>query len=178
MRKLLYLLPLLAVSMTACLDDKDSDYYSEWKKQNDEYLVNLQNEVDAGTSEYTRIGADWAPRDNVYVKWHNDRTETEKNLSPMSTSTVDITYAMENIEGTALGDSYSSVTWGDSIYRSKPNQNIAGMWIAMLNMHVGDSVTMIIPYLSGYGAKENGVIKPYTNLIYHVKMKSIQKYEY
>ncbi|MDE5790237.1 MAG: FKBP-type peptidyl-prolyl cis-trans isomerase [Muribaculaceae bacterium] len=178
MRKLLFFIPLMAIILTGCLGDDNNDYYSDWKKQNDDYLANLESEVNAGRSEYTRFVPDWAPQNSVYVKWHNDRSQTLKNLSPLSTSTVDITYAMENIEGTDLGDSFSATTWGDSIYRSQPNQNIAGMWIAMLNMHVGDSVTMIIPYLSGYGARQMSAIKPYSNLIYHVKMKAIPKYEY
>lgn len=178
MRKLLLFIPLLAIILTGCLGDDNNDFYSDWKKQNDDYLANLENEVNSGQSEYTRIVPDWAPQNSVYVKWHNDRSLTSKNLSPLSNSTVDITYAMENIEGKDLGDSFSATTWGDSIYRSQPNKNIAGMWIAMLNMHVGDSVTMIIPYLSGYGARQIGTIKPYSNLIYHVKMKAIPKYEY
>lgn len=178
MRKLLFIIPVLAVVLSGCLGDNKNDYYSEWKRQNDAYLADLESKTASGTSEYTRIIPDWAPQNSVYVKWHNDRSATAKNLSPLSNSTVDITYAMENINDEALGDSYSSTTWGDSIYRSRPNQNIAGMWIAMLNMHVGDSVTMVIPYTSGYGAREMGKIKPYSNLIYHVKMKAIPKYEY
>ncbi|MDE6296745.1 MAG: FKBP-type peptidyl-prolyl cis-trans isomerase [Muribaculaceae bacterium] len=178
MRKILYLFPILTILLTGCLGDDSKNQYADWKKQNDNYIVALESEVAAGKSEYTRLSADWAPQNSVFVKWHNDRSETSKNLSPLSNSTVNITYAMEDIDGTALGDSYSTTTWGDSIYQSKPNQNIAGMWIAMLNMHVGDSVTMIIPYLSGYGARAMSNIKPYSNLIYHVKMKEVVKYEY
>ena len=177
MRKFPYFLPLFSLLLTSCLGDSDSDYYSEWKKQNDEYIANLEAEVAAGTSEYTKFVPDWAPKNSVFIKWHNDRSETEKNLSPLSNSTVDITYAMENIEGTKLGDSFSSKTWGDSIYRSQPNQNIVGMWIAMTNMHIGDSVTMVIPYPSGYGDRVSSNLKPYTSLIYHVKMKAIPKFE-
>ncbi|MBD5183422.1 MAG: hypothetical protein HDS97_00800 [Bacteroidales bacterium] len=179
MKKYLFLLPLLSLGLTSCLgdDDDNSDKYADWKKQNDEYLVNLENEVKAGRSEYTRISANWAPQSSVFIKWHNDTTLTRKNLSPLSTSTVDIKYALEDIEGNELGDSYSS-SLGDSIYRSRPNQNIVGMWIAMQNMHVGDSVTMVIPYLSGYGTSGVSAIKPYSNLVYHVKMKAVPKYEY
>lgn len=169
----------MAAALSGCLGDNEvNKEYADWKAQNDAYISMLESEVAAGRSEYTRLSAEWAPQNSVFVKWHNDRSLTEKNLSPLSTSTVDITYAIENIEGTSLGDSFSAYTWGDSIYRSQPNQNIAGMWIAMLNMHVGDSVTMIIPYPSGYDARNMGAIKPYTNLIYHVKMKGVPQYEY
>ncbi|MDE6028021.1 MAG: FKBP-type peptidyl-prolyl cis-trans isomerase [Muribaculaceae bacterium] len=180
MRKIFLSLPLLLMGlvMTGCLGDDVPKEYVGWKEQNDAYLVALENEVAAGRSEYTRFSAEWAPQNSVFIKWHNDRSPTSSNLSPLSTSTVDIIYDMENIDGTKLGNSFSSTTYGDSIYRSQPNQNIAGMWIAMLNMHVGDSVTMIIPYLSGYGARQMSAIQPYTNLIYHVKMKGVPQYEY
>ncbi len=177
MKKIIFVIPLLALLLTACLGDGPKDEYDDWRTQNDTYIQYVESEL-MPKEGYTKIVPEWAPGNSVYVKWHNDRSLTEKNLSPLSNSTVDITYAMENINGTNLGDSYSSHVWGDSIYRSQPNQNIAGMWIAMLNMHVGDSVTMIIPYLSGYGARAMGSIKPYSNLIYHVKMKAIPKYEY
>ncbi|MDE7412374.1 MAG: FKBP-type peptidyl-prolyl cis-trans isomerase [Muribaculaceae bacterium] len=180
MKKILFIYPALAlcsIIFNGCLKGHDNDYYSDWRKQNDEWIANLESEVAAGRSEYTKFSADWAPQNSVFVKWHNDRALTQKNLTPLSTSTVDITYSMENIEGKNLGDSFSVTTYGDSIYRSQPNQNIAGMWIAMLNMHVGDSVTMVIPYLSGYGAKAQGGILPYSTLIYHVKMKNVLRYE-
>ena len=44
-------------------------------------------------------------------------------------------------------------------------------------MHVGDSVTMVIPYNSAYGENYNGRIKPYSNLIYRVKFKEIVAFE-
>ena len=175
MKRLLYLLPLLA--LTGCLDDDNEDYYSEWKAQNDQYISQLDASTLAGTSGYTKIVPDWGSLNSVYMKWHNDRSLTAGNLKPMSNSTVDITYAMENINGESLGDSFSATTWGDSIYRSKPNQNIVGMWAAMLEMHVGDSVTMVIPYASGYGITSTGSISPYSTLIYHVKMKGVPAYE-
>ena len=177
MKKLLYIVPLLALIMTGCLGDGPENEYAGWKSQNDAYIQNIESEVAAGRSEYTRFSPEWAPQNSVFIKWHNDRALTQSNLSPLSTSTVDITYEMEDIDGNYLGNSFESLL-GDSIYRSQPHQNIAGMWIAMLNMHVGDSVTMVIPYLSGYGARQMSKIKPYSNLIYHVKMKAVPKYEY
>lgn len=177
MNKLIYTLPLLLVALSGCLKDEDGGEYKEWKKQNDAYLANLENETALGKSGYTKFVPSWATSNSVFIKWHNDRSATASNLSPLSNSTVNITYAMEDIDGKSLGDSYSAAK-GDSVYQSKPNANIVGMWAAMLEMHVGDSVTMVIPYISGYGARSISGIKPYSNLIYHVKMKEIVKYEY
>ena len=177
MTKIIYALPLLLLGLTSCLGDDDKDPYKEWRIKNDNCTATLASEVAAGISEYTKVVPSWATSNSVFIKWHNDRALTAANLTPLSNSTVNITYQMEDIEGNDLGDSFTSLL-GDSIYQSKPNQNIVGMWAAMLEMHVGDSVTMVIPYISGYGAREMKKIKPYSNLIYHVKMKEVVKYEY
>ncbi len=177
MRKILYILPLMAFLMTGCLGDDSVTDYSAWKQQNEDYVTEMENLTENGEKVYTKVVPDWSPNDFVLIKWHNDRSLTEKNLRPLSNSTVNITYAMEDVEGTSLGDSYSMTTYGDSIYQSMPNENITGMWIALTTMHVGDSVTMVIPATSGYGAVSTGSILPYSTLIYHVKMKSVPKYE-
>lgn len=155
--------------LSSCLHG-ESDDYEEWRQTNDAYIAALD------TTEYHLIVPKWAPQNSVYIKWHNDRSLTAQNLVAMSNSTVDIKYELENIEGTKLGNSYSAVR-GDSVYQSKPNNNIVGMWIAMTTMHVGDSATLVIPYPSGYGSQLSGSIKPYTNLIYHVKIKDVKAYE-
>lgn len=163
-------LPALLTILSSCLKGEMDDY-DAWREQNDEYVKAIDTKV------YTKVVPVWAPLNSVYIRWHNDTTLTRRNLRPLSTSTVNIKYEMENILGEKLGNSYSSTTYGDSIYQSQPNQNIIGMWAALTTMHVGDSVTMIIPYNSAYGSGAQGSVKPYSNLIYHVKMKEIVDYE-
>ncbi len=175
MKKILLLLPVFAFLLSSCLkDDENLTEYTEWKNKNDEYMTKMENLTENGEKVYTKVVPSWATLDYVLIKWHNDRSLTENNLVPMSTSTVNIKYEMEDIEGNALGNSYSST---DSIYQSCPNQNIVGMWAAMTSLHVGDSVTIIIPAMSAYGSSSRGSIKPYSALIYHMKMKSIPSYE-
>ncbi len=84
---------------------------------------------------------------------------------------------MEDINGKYLGDSYSMTQYGDSIYQSMPNENIIGMWVAMTSLHVGDSVTLVIPAGSAYGSASRSPIEPFSTLIYHMKMKGVPKYE-
>lgn len=178
MKKAIFFLPLLAFIFSSCLgDDDNTDDYSAWRKQNEEYVARMEILTGNGAPVYTKVVPSWAPGDFVLMKWHNDRSLTEKNLVPLSNSLVKIKYEMEDIEGNSLGDSYSSTTYGDSIYQSRPNQNIVGMWAALTSMHVGDSVTMIIPAVSAYGSSATGKIKPYSALIYHVKMKGIPAYD-
>ncbi|MCM1369991.1 MAG: FKBP-type peptidyl-prolyl cis-trans isomerase [Candidatus Amulumruptor caecigallinarius] len=160
---------LMVVMLPSCLDDSP-ETYDDWRQENETYLENIN------TQEYTRVSPDWAPQNAVYIKWHNDRSSTADNLVAISNSTVDIIYEMEDIKGNKLGNSYYATT-GDSVYQSRPNANITGMWIAMTTMHVGDSATVIIPYSSAYGSTARGKILPFSNLIYHMKIKSIPAYE-
>ncbi|MDE6339066.1 MAG: FKBP-type peptidyl-prolyl cis-trans isomerase [Muribaculaceae bacterium] len=177
MKKLLYLLPLFGLILSSCMDSEDTPSYTEWKKQNEEYVKKMEELTENGQKVYTKFVPEWAPGDFVLIKWHNDRSLTEKNLKPLSNSTVNIKYELEDINGNSLGNSYSTTTYGDSIYQSLPNENIIGMWVALTNMHVGDSVTLVIPAESGYGSASLSSIQPYSTLIYHVKMKGVPKYE-
>ena len=176
MKKIIFFLPLMVFLLTGCLDDNTIDY-SDWKKKNDDYVAAMEALTENGEPVYTKIVPSWSPNDFVLIRWHNDRSLTEKNLSPLSNSLVNIKYELEDIEGNSIDNSYSLTTHGDSIYQSRPNNNIVGMWAAMTAMHVGDSVTLVIPAVSGYGASTVGSIKPFSALIYRVKMKSIPSYD-
>ncbi|MBD5305809.1 MAG: FKBP-type peptidyl-prolyl cis-trans isomerase [Bacteroides sp.] len=153
--------------LTGCLKS-NLDEYETWKDTNDAYLTTINQ------TEYQKIAPDWAPLNPVYIKWHNDRNLTASNLTPMSTSTVDVVYELEDINGTKIENTYSKA---DSVYTSTVNQNVVGMMIALTSMHVGDSVTLIVPYASGYGAQIRDSMLPYTNLIFHMKLKNIRSFE-
>lgn len=169
-----FILPLLAGATLACVGTSclksDVDDYESWKNENDAWLKTID------TNEYLKVAPDWAPENYIYVKWHNDRSLTEKNLVPFSTSTVKTKYEMTDINGKALGNSYTAST-GDSVYQTQPQKNIVGFCAVLTMMHVGDSVTVIIPYNSAYGSESRGSILPYSNLIYHTKLKEIVAFE-
>lgn len=156
--------------LASCLKGGLADEYQQWRETNDQYIADIDRD------EYEEIVPDWAPQNSVFIKWHNDRELTKNNLVALSNSTVEIKYELENIYGDKLDNSYS-VASGDSVYRSKPSNNVVGMWIAMTTMHVGDSATVIVPYPSGYGTTMTNSILPYTNLIFHMKVKGISAYE-
>lgn len=160
-------LPLLL--LPSCLKGEIDDL-EVWKAENDKWLETTD------FSGYERVAPSWAPQNFIYIKWHNDRKLTENNLVPMSTSTVKTKYEMEDINGKRLGNSYAAST-GDSVFQTIPKNTITGFGAALTMMHVGDSVTIVIPYNSAYGSKTQGSIQPYTNLIYHTKLKEIVAYE-
>lgn len=154
--------------LPSCLKG-EMDEYEKWRDVNDAYVRAID------TTEYQKITPDWAPGNSVYMKWFNDRSLTANNLVPLVTSTVSVTYRMKNIEDKDLGSSYTA--GGDSLYTNVVNKNIVGFQIALMQMHVGDSVQVIIPYKSGYGSTLTGSVTPYSNLIYNVKLVSIPAYE-
>lgn len=46
-----------------------------------------------------------------------------------------------------------------------------------MNMRVGDSARIVIPYNLGYGSSNSGVIKPYSTLVFDLKLVDIPYYE-
>lgn len=167
-KKTLFVAGVLAsVAFAGCIKS-EADDYENWRKVNDAYTAAID------LSEYEKVTPEWAPLNSVYIKWHNDRRLTADNLVPMSTSTVVTKYELEDINGKKIENSYSRQ---DSAYVSAPNGNILGMWIAMTTLHVGDSVTLIVPYQSGYGAEVRSGLQPYTNLIFHMKLKGVKAFE-
>lgn len=179
MKKLIFFsLALLGASiMTSCLKD-DSDPYEEWRNTNNTWLdqqMSLKNHD--GSPYYEKVGAVWNPNAYVLMHWHNDRSLTAKNLVPLSTSTVDIKYHLRDCQGAPKDSSYLRATPADSIFRSRVNESIEGWVIGVTNMHVNDSVTMIVPYQYGYGAAQRGSILPYSVLVFDLKLKGIPGYE-
>ena len=165
------------IMLSACFEDKDSipEKYREWKEQNEKYMADAEAMTDEnGKLHYEKIIPSWAPEAFALVHWHNDRSQTEKNLSPMDNSLVSITYQLLDINGKELSSSFDRT---DSLYTSRPSNNIIGVWVALTNMHIGDSVTMVIPSQAGYGEASHGGITPYSTLVYNVKMKAIPAYE-
>lgn len=163
--------------LSSCLKDNEVDY-SEWEQANTKYVAEHEAMTENGSPVFTRLAPTWAPAAFTLVKWENDRSKTEGNLKPMDNSLVRVQYALENINGTRLSDSYSATaSYGDSIYQCRPMDNIVGFWHTLTEMRVGDEVTCIIPAVAGYGNVQQGSIPPYSTLIYKIKLVSIPRYE-
>lgn len=167
----------LSLLLTSCFHD-DDDKYKEWRMQNQQYVVDMQNLRENGEPVYTTIRPDWAPGNFVLMRWHNDRALTEKNLVPLYNSTCRVKYKASTIEE-AIDSSYNLTTWGDSLYQCKPSGAIIpGFSLALQNMHIGDSCTVVIPYFMAYDyAMTSKIKKPFTTLIYDIKLVSIPAYE-
>lgn len=176
------LLSGILLTTTSCFDDKDKDNdttdYTEWKERNEEYINKqaLRTNED-GSPFYEKIVPSWATGTFVLIKWHNNRAITADNLSPLDNSTINMKYDLMDIEGNVIDSSYALKNKGDSIYQTRPSQMIVGVRAALPVMHIGDSVTLVLPYSAGYGNISNGKIKPFSTLTFHIKLVAIPGYE-
>ena len=174
---ILGIIGMSATLLSGCMNDEIETVYEkfkDWRIQNEQYIADEEGKTEAGLPYYTKLAPNWAPDAYSLVHWHNDTMLTRKNLVPMDNSTVEFTYELFDIEGNKIQDSFSNV---DSVYTSQPNTNIVGVWYPLTRMHEGDSVTIVMPYQAAYGARTQGSIKPYSALIYNIKLKKVKAYE-
>lgn len=171
-------LPAFLLTLSSCLGDNDNDNYSEWFQRNAEYITKAEAETVGGKKVYEKIIPDWDKASFTLLKWHNDRSLTASRLSPLDNSTINVKYLLTNIDGDTIDSSYRLTQYGDSLYQCRPCDMITGFWIATTSMHVGDSVTAVIPYMAGYGITGSNAVLPYSTLIFQIKLDSIVAYEY
>ena len=166
---------LIAPCLSSCLGDNDNKYdYTAWKNENESYFIRMEDSIGPDRKKvFTKITPVWAPGVSILAQWHNDTTLTMKNLKPMDNSTVDVVYKGSYYNGVAFDSSYSEV---DSVRTFTPTSLIVGFWTMLTNMHVGDSVTCVIPQNAGYGASSSSIM-PYSTLVFNIKLKAIKAYE-
>ncbi len=176
----LFILTSLAGMFTTSCGDDDNvwDDYKEWRIANEEFYDEQRFLIEDGANVYQTVIPSWNPSANILMRYLNDRKQTEGNLSPLLTSTVDVKYIGRLYNGVAFDSSYRlTASYGDSIFRTTPGSVIQGWTIALMNMRVGDSARIVIPYNMGYGSSGSGAISPYSTLVFDVKLVDIPYYE-
>lgn len=173
------LLPMLA-ALVACNSDDDNTWEKnrDWRERNVRYFRSMRDSVDAnGNLYYQTVYPDWNPSAEILVHYFNDRALTAGNLRPLYTSTCDVIYYGQLIDATPFDSSYRQTQYGKAIMRMTPQKTITGFAIALTNMHVGDSVEVLIPYELAYGDRQSNLIKPYSTLKYNMRLVDIAGYE-
>ncbi len=165
-------LPMALALLSSCLgkDDDDVDLQG-WISENAEYITKAEE-----GGGYDKVVPKWDPATFVLMKWHRHGNSVNR-LKPLDNSTIDVTYLLTNVRGDTLDSSFSQTTYGDSIFRCRPNEMITGFWAATTNMNIGDSVTAVIPYTSGYGITGSGSVLPYSTLIFNIKLVDIPGFD-
>ncbi|MCC8071754.1 MAG: FKBP-type peptidyl-prolyl cis-trans isomerase [Bacteroidales bacterium] len=169
---------ILLLAITSCGSDDIYEEYTNWRNANVEWYDAQAALLDEnGNSFYTTLRPTWYAGSGVLIHYFNDRNSTLGNLSPLITSTVDVKYIGRLYDDTVFDSSYTNTTYGDSIYRCLVSDNINGWQVALLNMRVGDSVRVVIPYDQAYGSSSTGSILPYSMLQFDIKLVDIYRYE-
>ncbi|MFG6382577.1 MAG: FKBP-type peptidyl-prolyl cis-trans isomerase [Muribaculum sp.] len=159
------------VTLMSCKDDNNLDDYKEWRSLNNNWLSEL--ELSSG-SYYRKVIPSYDKGQYVLMHWFNDRNTTAGNLQPYYTSTVAVKYIGRLYNDEAFDSSYLAT---DSLFVTKVNAVIPGWTIALQEMHVGDSVEVVIPYQSAYGTTGSGKILPFSNLKFNIKLVDIPNWE-
>lgn len=184
MKKILWFIVVAAVIpfLPACNND-DNEYdlntFKAWKDQNEQWLKEMQAKKNPdGTPYYKTIVPSWNTGAFILMHYFNDRAETADNLSPLYTSTVDVRYIGYNCEDEPFDSSTLENAYGKlGIRRFQCNAVIQGWSIALMDMKVGDTAEIIVPYEIAYNTSNTGTILPYSNLRFNVRLDDIYRYE-
>ena len=183
MKKLIWLIATVVVvsCFYACNKDEDVDLneYNYWKQQNESWIKEMENlKTPEGEPYYTKLIPTWNKGAYILIRYFNDRAETAGNLVPLYTSTVDVRYIGYNCEGEPFDSSTVDNSYGKlGVRRFAVNELIQGWSIALMDMHVGDTAEIVIPYDIAYGTTYTGTILPYSALRFNVRLEDIYLYE-
>ena len=178
-KSLICLIPATVAALSSCSFDDNNDstweQYAEWRQINEQWLDEQASLTGPdGKPLYTKVVPAWNENAYVLMHWYNDTMVTKDNLRPLYTSTIDVKYIGRLYNDEPFDSSYLNTQPADSIYRCLVSTNIPGWVIAMERMHVGDSVSLLIPYAQGYGSSSAGsLIKPYSALQFDIKLVDI-----
>ena len=184
MKKLLLCAAVLGTMLSvasSCKGDEDKttwEEYADWRETNELWLEELSARKNPdGSPYYNVVVPSWNPGAYVLMHYFNDRALTEGNLSPLSTSTVDVRYIGHLCDGEPFDSSYTLTAYGDGVARMRIDNTIQGWMIALPQMRCGDSAEIVCPYGVAYGSQTVGDIKPYSALRFNVRLVDIAKYE-
>jgi FKBP-type peptidyl-prolyl cis-trans isomerase FklB len=177
MKKIFYFISAIIAltAFTACMDDDDDDKtmskYKDWYNENATWLDKQAALKNAnGSAYYSKIVPSWDPSQYVLIHYFNDTTETKNNLKPLYTSYCTVNYTLNLCTDTII-DSATS-------YTAALNGGLIDGWaIALMNMHVGDTAQIVVPYQSAYGTSGTTGINPYSNLRFNIRLVDIANYE-
>ena len=171
LNRLPLLLGLLALAFTSCQTEEEKTWnkFKDWRETNENWLTEQRL-----TGQYQRIVPEWNQDIYILIRYLNDRSKTEGNLTPLYTSQCAVKYKGMLYDGTAIDSTY---TLTDSITTINPANVISGWLAALENMRVGDHAEVLIPYQAGYGSSEINEILPYSALKFDIELRGLYNYE-
>jgi len=185
-KKLLFILGIAAIatSFASCNADDDTstsiEEYQAWYDTNVAWLNSELTKTNPdNTPFYEPVTPTWAVGQKIYMHWFNDRSETAGNLRPYKTSYVSTYYKGYLCNGSLFDESEGKAQNKEDkdLFTGQVAQFISGWQIALQNMHVGDTVQILVPYDLAYGQSGSGSIQPYSALRFNMRLVDIPYYE-
>ena len=167
-----FLFAFFLCGMFACKDDAEDTVtrYLKWNKQNMAYFENAKTLTDEnGSLYYEEVCPNWDTTSCVLMHHYTYGESTE---TPYYTSFIKVCYRGELIDGTGFDSTHVSST---NPMEAKLSSLVDGWAAALEKMHPGDSCRVVIPQNLGYGASSSGAIKPYSTLIFDIKLLEITR---
>lgn len=161
------------VLVTSCDKNDDVDKtemtLKEWQEYNNQWLIEQATKTNSdGTAYYQRCVMPTDPQS--YVLMHRIGEEHTGNLKPLYSSTTKVNYTLKLANDSVIDNGTLETQLNSSGY-------ISGWGLAIMQLHVGDSAQFVIPYALGYGTAGNGVVPPYSNLQFNIRLLDITGYE-
>jgi FKBP-type peptidyl-prolyl cis-trans isomerase FklB len=176
MKKLFYYISavLAMTAFSACLsdnDDSDLSQYTDWLNTNTAWLNEQAALKNAdGSAYYTKITPSWDSSEYVLMHFCEDPSANAGNLKPIYTSACKVNYTVRLYDGTLI-DSAAN-------YTAALNSGLIDGWaIAVMNMHVGDTAQVLMPYQAAYGTSGTTGIDPFSALRFNIRLVDITNYE-
>jgi FKBP-type peptidyl-prolyl cis-trans isomerase len=152
--KIIILLGFLSIVLGACVQDTVSPEDEELTK------LNAYIKIHYPDAEPTKSGLYFIPQKTGYGN------------KPLTNDSLTIHYIGKLIDGTEFDNTYTdeeafTYVVGGSI------EVISGFREGILLMREGQTAVFIMPSTLAYGARQNGLIPPYSSLIFEVELRKI-----
>ncbi len=168
------LIPALAAALGSCNNDGKSTWeeYADWRHYNQDWLTEMSQKTNEdGTPYYRNVVAPWDPEAFVMMHLFPSDTVNTGNLKPLYTSTTKVNYTVRLANDSLIDRAAGFVSTLNS------SGLIDGWALAIMELNVGDSAEFIMPYNVAYGETGYGLISPYSNLRYGIRLVDIPYYE-
>ncbi len=174
---------LLVPVVSSCSDSDENDNdagtlwdrYEEYRETNISWVAQQEAKLNPdGSKYYERLQPAWNANSYILIHWFNDRSETAGNLRPLLTSSVRTRYVGRNY----LGQVFDADSTSENGTFFLVKNVVSGWQVALQNMHVGDSVQIILPYNQAYGSSNpSELIPPYSALQFNIRLHDIPTLE-
>lgn len=163
---------VLFLGMLSCHSDAEDTVtkYYEWNDDNVAYFKAAMNyRDDNGNLFYEVVKPDWDTTSCILMHYFERGEGTE---SPYYTSFVKVCYKGMLIDDKVFDSAHASPS---NPLTAKLSTLIDGWAVALERMHTGDSCRIVVPQNLGYGSGSSGRVKPYSTLIFDIKLLEITR---